>query len=137
MRHGNRGFTLIELMIVLVVGAIVIGIAYPSYQNQMHKNRRADAHATLLEISMREQRYRTDNDTYTTDLTQLGYAASPATSPGGFYQLQVSAGPGGITEAFLVTATPKEAQAGDSACSSITLSSAGVQSSNAGIGECW
>ncbi len=137
MIDGQRGFTLIELMIVLVISAILLSIAYPSYQNQMQKNRRADAHATLLEIAMREQRFRTDNDTFTADLTQLGYAASPATSPGGFYQLTVTPGAGGIGNAFLITATPIAAQAGDSDCTSITLSSIGIQSSNAGVNECW
>ena len=45
------GFTLIELMIVVAVVAILVAIAYPSYQEQIRKSRRAQAKADLVEYA--------------------------------------------------------------------------------------
>ena len=47
-RHGMRGVTLIELMVVIVILGILIAIAYPGYQSQIQKTRRADGQAALL-----------------------------------------------------------------------------------------
>ena len=44
-----RGFTLIELMIVVAVVAILASVAYPSYVSQVRKGRRADAETVLLQ----------------------------------------------------------------------------------------
>lgn len=131
-----KGFTLLELMIAVVILTIIAAIAYPSYKQQITKSRRADAHRALLNFASLEERYRTDNGTYTADLTQLG-AASPARSTDEYYEITVSAGAGGISDSYVLTATPRGAQAGDTECTSITYSSAGIRSSNAGVGKCW
>lgn len=81
MRGKTAGFSLIELMIVVAIAAILAVIAYPSYQNKVYQSRRADAHAMLLDAAMRQERFNTDNNTYTTNLTLLGYTSNPAISP--------------------------------------------------------
>ena len=58
----ERGFTLIELMIALVVMAILTAIAYPSYTNQVLKSRRADGIAALNRAAMEMESCRSDND---------------------------------------------------------------------------
>lgn len=58
------GFTLIEVMIVVVVIAILSAIAYPSYQDSIRKSKRADARAQLMEASQYMQRYYSQNDRF-------------------------------------------------------------------------
>jgi type IV pilus assembly protein PilE len=59
------GFTLIELMIVLVIVAILLAIAYPSYVNYMRKAKRGEAQQLLLNWSINQEIFRSNNPTYT------------------------------------------------------------------------
>jgi type IV pilus assembly protein PilE len=71
----QRGFSLIELMIVVAIVAILATIAYPSYDNYVRKAKRATAQAALLEIASKQQTYLLDRRVYSGSLTDLGFAA--------------------------------------------------------------
>ncbi|WP_207389261.1 type IV pilin protein [Marinobacter halodurans] len=60
----ERGFTLIELMIVVAIVAIIAAIAYPSYLDQVKSTRRGDAEGALMSFSNAMERYYTQNGTY-------------------------------------------------------------------------
>lgn len=73
-RAGRQGgFTLIELMIVITVIGILVGIAYPGYQNSVRKSHRSAAQAQMLDIANRQQQFLLANRVYTATLSQLGY----------------------------------------------------------------
>jgi len=74
-RKHTRGFTLIELMIVVAIVAVLAMIAYPSYSRQVQKSRRAQAKADLTELAQGLEREFTANRDYT------GYTLAFATSP--------------------------------------------------------
>jgi type IV pilus assembly protein PilE len=61
----NKGFTLIELMIVVAIIAILAGIALPSYQESIKKAKRADAKAALMTVAGAMERHMTEKDSYT------------------------------------------------------------------------
>ena len=63
MRFG-RGFTVVELLIVMVVIGILAAIGYPSYQNHMRKAARAAAQAEMMKIADRQAQYLLDARTY-------------------------------------------------------------------------
>lgn len=86
----SRGFTLIELMIVVGIVAILASIAYPSYRDSVLKGRRAEARAALADLLQQEERYLTQRNTYYPFTT----AAAAATAP-----FKTYSGDGGPTNA--------------------------------------
>lgn len=63
--RGARGFTLIEVMVVVAIIGILAGIAWPSYQEYVKRSRRADTQSLMLRIVNREQQYLLDARQYT------------------------------------------------------------------------
>ena len=60
----SRGFSLIELMIVVAIIAIIAAIAYPSYQNYVQKTKRVEVQAEMLSIASHLQRNKVANATF-------------------------------------------------------------------------
>ena len=91
----HRGFSLIELMIALVIVGILASIAYPAYQESVRRGSRSDCQATLLDVANRQERFFFDNNTYTVDLTDLGYGSDDDVStPENKYTFDVDAATG-------------------------------------------
>lgn len=132
----QMAFTLIELMIVIVILGIIVAVAYPAYTDQVRKARRAEAKSALQQTINRQERHYTDNNTYTTDMTELGYGADPFITEEGWYSVTAAAcGGSTIAQCVEVTAAPQNAQTSDP-CSSFTLNSRG-QRGVTGSGNCW
>lgn len=119
----NRGFTLIEVMIVVAIVAILAAIALPSYQQQIIKSNRAAAKGQMLDIANREQQYLFATRSYATkaQLETGGYALPAEVSPRYTYDVTVGTG---TVPSYLITFTPIGAQATDGA---LTLDSQGVK----------
>lgn len=64
VKTASRGFTLIELMIVVAVIGILAAIAYPSYQEYVRKAKRAEGRTALMELLQQQERYMTQRNTY-------------------------------------------------------------------------
>jgi type IV pilus assembly protein PilE len=104
-----RGFTLIELMIVIAVLGVLVAIAYPSYTNSLVKGNRAAAKSFLMEIAQKEQQYLLDNRAYFDAATAAEFLAVGISIPkevSNFYQVSVD-GVAGTPPTFTATAAPK------------------------------
>ncbi|MCI1049829.1 type IV pilin protein [Stenotrophomonas maltophilia] len=129
-----RGFTLIELMIVVAVVAILAAIAYPSYSEHVRKSRRAQAKADLVEYAQLAERFHTVNNTY------VGFKfpgnADSINSPreGGTAAYTLSMQTAQST--FTFTATAVNAQAKDK-CGNLTLNQANAKTAKTTLSECW
>lgn len=135
MARQMRGFSLMEMMIVLVIVAILAGVALPAYQGSMEKARRSDAYATLMDVASRQEQHLLDRATYTAAMTDLGYLADPVISEEGYYSIDYVACTGAgenITNCFnlVATAVADEGQAGDEMCAQIALTSTGSKQSS-------
>ena len=151
-RARAAGFTLIELMIAVVILTLLVAIALPSYQREIHESRRTDAKTALLDLASREQRFFSLQNSFTTNFANLGYAAA-GTNPAsvsvgsGYYSVSVavpSPNAPANPNSFLLTATPVagKSQASDSQCQTFTVDNTGLQQSEDGSGSsttstCW
>lgn len=77
-RRHQKGFTLIELMIVVAIIAIIAAIAYPSYTQHVIKARRSDAEGALLNFANAMERYYTEKGTYLGAASGGGNTGAPA-----------------------------------------------------------
>jgi type IV pilus assembly protein PilE len=124
----RRGFTLIEVMIVVAVIGILVGVAYPSYQDYLQKTRRADAQTVMLENAQALERFYITGNTYAG--APLLADKSPKDGSTRHYGITIAAD----ETSFTLTATPEGSQA-DDRCGTMTLTHNGVK--NAAESDCW
>jgi len=139
-RH-SRGFTLIELMVVVVIATILLSIAIPSYQQQIRQSRRTEAKTAILDLAGREERFLSTNPTgYTIVAANLGYNALPTLIGSGYYTMTVcspACAPSAVAApSYTVIATPVAgtSQAQDTQCTAFAVDSAGQQYAADGTG---
>ena len=131
-RAPMRGFTLIELMVVVAIVAMLMMIAIPSYSYFMMKSRRGDAEATLMDIAQREQQYLNDARAYAPTTAALNTTVPGDVST--YYTITICGAtppaacgvPGGAPPFFVVVATPI-AGTPQAADFTLTLDSTGVR----------
>jgi type IV pilus assembly protein PilE len=142
-----RGFTMVELMITVVILSIIVAIALPAYTAQTQKARRADARNALLDIAGREERFLSVGNAYSQLPADVGYTGAgwPQNVSNNYYSVAVTVPnlnfPAG-TPSFLITATPINAQAGDTTCVIFTVNQIGQQTAQNSGGvdtsaTCW
>ena len=101
----NRGFTLIEMLVVMVVIGILAAIAIPSYQSQLRRGTRASAQAIMADMANKEQFYLQSQRQYTTDYTQLGISALPQ-EVSSFYTINITVNSTATPMTFAIKADP-------------------------------
>ena len=129
LQTRSRGFTLIELMITVAVVGILAAVAMPAYDSMIRKSRRADAVASLTGMQQSQERWRANNASYTSTLTDLQF---PTT---GYYTLSIESA---TTTGYVVkaVAVSGKSQAADSGCTTLRLT---LQGGNVSYdpASCW
>ncbi len=134
---SEGGFTLVEVMIVVVIVAILAAIAIPSYQSSVYKGRRADAKESLFSAAALQEQIYMQKNAYSDSAADVGGSQSGE----GYYGIAVTR-PCGDDSCFLITASARGAQSGDTDCSTFSINQAGTKiAKSAGgsvtTGSCW
>lgn len=130
-RRLARGFSLIELMVVVVVIAILAAVAYPNYRDSTLKSRRGQAKADLVELAQILERRHTVQNSYAGAVPTL--SDSSALRHYTFTPTSLATG----AQTFTLTATPTGGQTAD-ACGTLTLTHTGQKGQSSGTAaECW
>lgn len=141
----NKGFSLIELMIVVAIVGIIASIAYPSYKEYITRARRTDGQTALLDLASRMERYYSEQNSYANAIfgTSANSVRSSNLSPESWYQLTITS----TAATYVLQAIPRNTQiTDDRTCQTLTLNHLGVKGIAAGPGgliptgplnKCW
>ena len=124
-RLKNKGYTLVEILIVISIVAIVVGLAIPSYQGSVRKARRSDAQTDLMEFAGFAERIYTQNESY---------AAVTLPANTDFYTYSFPAAVTATT--YTIRATPTAVQIKD-ACGTMNLNQDDQRTHTGPLPDCW
>lgn len=140
----DKGFTLIEVMIVVAVLGILAGVAYPSYRSYIARAARAEVRALMLDIAQKQERYYSSNNSY------LAISAPPTAAPSGWvnftgatsmsgrkYNVSVALSGGGT--GYTITGAPANGYS-ETTCGTYTLTHTNARGNSGNSrpsAECW
>ena len=134
MKHTIRqlGFTLIEVLVAMACVAVLVTVAWPSYQGLVERSQRAQARTALLQAAHWLERAASANGSYP---ASIDIPASVLQVEGRRYQIQVTSAP----QSYALSALPLGPQSAD-ACGTLTLNHLGVrgvQGASQSAAQCW
>jgi type IV pilus assembly protein PilE len=142
-RRSQRGFSLIELMIVVAIVAILASISVSAYRRYTLRANRTEARIALLQIQAGQEKFFLQNNGYATDLATLRAAppnglglnlTAAGVTPSGFYTVSFTAA---AANTYTVQAVASGKQAEDTAaCLTFTINDAGLRTPVDSTG-CW
>jgi type IV pilus assembly protein PilE len=121
LARKSSGFTIVELMIVIMIVAILVSLAYPSYVGYVRKAKRGEAQQLLLNWAINQEIWRSNNTQYTNTLapTHDDYTFEASNVGAASYTLTATAAVGNDQE--------RDKARNGTSCSALTLTQAGAK----------
>ena len=133
-RRRMQGMTLMELMIVVAIVGILAVVGYPNYRDYAARAKRNEAKSALLQIAAQQERFYLQNNTYTNDMTQLGFpVATDFITDSDSYRVSVS---GATANNYTATATYRNVDAEATRCLTFQIDGNMVKTSLP-LADCW
>lgn len=142
-----RGFTLVEVMVVVVVVGILASIAYPSYQEAVRRGKRAEGRAALMQLMQQQERYYSRHNSYITfssvsmddDETKFKWFSGDSVASSAYEISAVACAGETIRDCVQLVADPGSTKVGghffDPVCGKLTFTSTGIK--DADDSKCW
>jgi len=141
---NGKGFSLVEILVIVIVAGILLGLAVPSYQGYIQRSDRTDATVALQQISGSQERFYLQQGRYASN-AELGAVGFPAAkTERGLYRLSIAPHRSGLSVGYtaraVAVATAK--QSADSNCRTFSINELGHRGVNDGynptvVEECW
>ena len=129
-----HGVTLMELMIVVVIIGILVTVGYPNYRDFAARAKRTEATSALLEIASMQERFYLQNNTYTSDLTDLGFTADPIITDSDSYSIDITAAD---ASDFSAVATYRLGGSEEAKCTTFVIDGRGQKTYTGAGPNCW
>jgi type IV pilus assembly protein PilE len=141
-----KGFTLVELMAVVLIIAIIASVAFPSYDAMAERSRRTDAVSSVHALRLAQETFRANCPFYAQNLgannvcganAGASTVAFAAVSREGFYAMSIVAN-SATGNAYTISADPQGMQVGDTDCDPMTIAYSGANPDGlAAPAACW
>lgn len=134
----QKGFSLIELMIVVAVIGILAAVAYPAYQDYVIRAKRGEAMNALAELRIAQEKWRANNTNFVTSTASLGSLSIATSTVDGNYDLTLLE-PTGSQVGFLAIASPAvgSTQVNDTTCGAFAVDRNGPWETGYASSDCW
>jgi type IV pilus assembly protein PilE len=129
---GQRGFVLIEIVLVMGLIAVLLSVLLPGYQQYVWQSHRREASQELLKLANLQQLLFAEQSRYSDDLTEFGFSDSQYLLPSGQFLLSARL----TATGYLLTAEAQDSQRRDEDCLQLHLNQYGQQSSQP-TAACW
>ena len=142
-----KGFSLLEILVVLLILGILAAAGFPVYQEQLLRSRRTDARIGLSQAALRQEEWFLHHRGYAGDLNDLRGRDGVLLSPRGHYEIRLNEGlgncaaEGGVFLCYVLSARPRGRQNRDRGCALLYLDQSGARNSldeeGREISGCW
>lgn len=134
----NKGFTLVELMITVVIVGILASVAIPAYTQYTVRAKRAAAESFIMSVANKQEQYILDARQYATTLALLNM--TPPADVSAHYNITITTDMTATPPAYTIEAAPTGSQAtNDTKCGTVSINQAGTkgETGTGALGDCW